>query len=317
MRHEPVVAVEAICGCGHGLFRGGEERVDPDPQPISSRPPRRVAEPLGREERRRSERVGRCEREVREARKAGLEAVDDVEVALGGARARGLREPPPGLRCASAARSGSTARSRSRLGRCPRCRARRPARRSRAREDGASTVTSWPSRRRALRHAVDVGIHLVRLRPREGRDEADAEAHRRLTVAHPGNGTTCTFLEWRTSRSRHGRTARTRSRGLSGSSTRTETSSSSQRGAPSRSAAAGTRGRSRSATSPTGASASSRTTLRRASPISSAAATQDKPLAAQWRLDAHAFEGPARRDQLHSVERAEHTNRTRPGAQPK
>ena len=78
-RHEPIVAVEAIGGCGHRLFRGGEERVDPYPQTISSRPPRRVAEPLGREERRRSERVGRCEREIREAREAGLEAVDDVE----------------------------------------------------------------------------------------------------------------------------------------------------------------------------------------------------------------------------------------------
>ena len=35
-RHEPIVAVEAIGGCSHGLFRGGEERVDTDPQTISS-----------------------------------------------------------------------------------------------------------------------------------------------------------------------------------------------------------------------------------------------------------------------------------------
>src|SRR5207342_869737 len=74
-RYQEVVAVEAIGCCGHGLFRGRKKRVDPDPQAISSRPPRGVAEPFGREERRRSERVGRCEREVREARNAGLEAM--------------------------------------------------------------------------------------------------------------------------------------------------------------------------------------------------------------------------------------------------
>ena len=89
----------------------------------------------------------------------------------------------------------------------PRWSARRPARRSRARDDGASTVTSWPSRRSAAAAPVDVRVHLVRLRPRERRDEADAEAHRSRKLQ------LVTWLAWPRSRSRRGRTGRTRSRG--------------------------------------------------------------------------------------------------------
>ena len=59
--------------------------------------------------------------------------------------------------------------------------------RSRGRCEHGHSVAEFSKR---IRHAVDVSIHLVRLRPRKWRDEADAEAHRRLTIAHLGNGTT-------------------------------------------------------------------------------------------------------------------------------
>jgi len=64
----------------------------------------------------------------------------------------------------------------------------------------ASAVEEVPSPGRGSEHrdlvpelperlggALHVRVHLVRLRPRERRDEADAEAH-------PGQGTTCNFV---------------------------------------------------------------------------------------------------------------------------
>ena len=60
----------------------------------------------------------------------------------------------------------------------PRASARRPASRSAARVDGASTVTSWPERAQGGRHPGDVVVHVVRLRPRERRHQADAHRPR-------------------------------------------------------------------------------------------------------------------------------------------
>ena len=86
-RYDLVAAGEAE---GRGVRRRlarREERVEPPEQTFALRPPGRVAEALRREERRRRQRRRVTQREVGEAREAGLEAVDDVE-ASGGERER-------------------------------------------------------------------------------------------------------------------------------------------------------------------------------------------------------------------------------------
>ena len=185
-RHDAVVALEPLGRGRHRLLGGREERVHPDAQPVAARPPSRVPEALGREERGRGERMRRGEREIREAREAGLDAVHDVEVARAAARAGGSpgrRPAPPRCVRREIGIDGPTAiTSRS----MPRWSARRPSRRSRAREDGASTVTSCPSRRSACGRPVHVHVHLVWLRPRERRDEADPEARRQGARAWRG-----------------------------------------------------------------------------------------------------------------------------------
>ena len=81
-RDDAVVAGKAL-GCRRGRRLGGrEEGVDASEQLLSQRSPRRIAEPLGREERGDAERLGIAQREVRDARQPGLEAVDDVEAPL-------------------------------------------------------------------------------------------------------------------------------------------------------------------------------------------------------------------------------------------
>ncbi len=81
-RHDAVVAGEALGG-GRGRLPGRrEEGVDASEQLLSERASRRIAEPLGREERRDAERLRVAQGEVRDARQSGLEAVDDVEAPL-------------------------------------------------------------------------------------------------------------------------------------------------------------------------------------------------------------------------------------------
>ena len=149
MRHELVAAREADGrGLGDVLARR-EQRVDACQQPLALRAARRIAEPLGREERRDRERRRVPEREIGEARQPRLEAVDDVEAARGPARARGSRAPRPARPSGCGGRSrtaGPMAISSGSSSKEPSS-ARRPAARSRARLDGARTVTEWPRRR--------------------------------------------------------------------------------------------------------------------------------------------------------------------------
>ena len=172
-----VVALEALGRRLRGLVRGREERVDARSQPVAAGAPRGVAEAVDGEERRRGQRVRRRQREVREAREARLEAVHDVEAAarereaeVRAHRDRDAHVRPPRERDRRA--DGDDVRVGGRAG----ARGDRRAR-SRARDDGASTVTSCPRSPQRGGGSVDVRVHLVRLRPRERRDEADAEAH--------------------------------------------------------------------------------------------------------------------------------------------
>ena len=81
-RDDAVVAGKAL-GCRRRRRLGGrEEGVDTSEQLLSQRSPRRIAEPLGREERGDTERLRVAQREIRDARQSGLEAVDDVEAPL-------------------------------------------------------------------------------------------------------------------------------------------------------------------------------------------------------------------------------------------
>ena len=81
-RDDPVVTGEALRRRRRSRLRRGDEHVDPGQQLLAQRPPRRVAEPVGREEAGDAERLRVTESQVRDARKPGLEAVDDVEPAL-------------------------------------------------------------------------------------------------------------------------------------------------------------------------------------------------------------------------------------------
>ena len=75
-------------------------------------PGRRIREALGGEEGRDRQRVGVAEREVREARQPGLEAVHDVEAARRECDARGSRARRPGRPSGCAARSAPPGRGR-------------------------------------------------------------------------------------------------------------------------------------------------------------------------------------------------------------
>ena len=128
--------------------RDGEQRVGPAEQPLALRAARRVAQPLGREEGGRRQRPRLAQREVREARQArARSACTTSKLPRASASARFARTP-----------TGTPMRLRREMGRAgpsaitsassPSWSARRPARRSAARPDGASTVTEWPSSRR-------------------------------------------------------------------------------------------------------------------------------------------------------------------------
>ena len=184
-REQPVIALEALRGGGERLLRRGEERVDPDSQSVASRSPRWIAEALGREERRGRQSIGgRGEREVREARKAGLDAVDDV-VASPLQREREIRPDADGDSEVRSARDRDRRADRDHVWRLRASALERPApgeqvTRSR-RGSQHRHLVSDPAERGSC--AFDVRVDLVRLRPREGRDEADPETHGRASVA--------------------------------------------------------------------------------------------------------------------------------------
>ena len=155
---------------------GREERVDAGSEAIAAGTPRGVREAIDGEERGRSERVRRVQREVGQAWETRLESVHDVEAALGQRKAEvrshghrhahvrpsrewNRRADGDDLRIVAALERTTPGQqvTRSRGGRQDRHRMAALAKRS--------------------RRAVDVRVHLVRLRPRERRDEADAETH--------------------------------------------------------------------------------------------------------------------------------------------
>jgi hypothetical protein len=175
-RDDRVLALEALCGRLGSGRRGREERVDPRSEAVAPRPSRRVREAVDGEERRGGQCVGRGESEVREARKSGLEPVHHVEAAV--------RQSKSKVR----AHGDRDAHVRS-----PRERDRRADRDdvlvgSPLQRSSPGEEVSGARGRREHRHVVaetpkrgggapDVHVDLVRLRPREGRDEADAKAH--------------------------------------------------------------------------------------------------------------------------------------------
>ena len=118
-------------------------------QLLALRARRRVAEPVRREEgrdrRARPRRAARGRRATAgRARSRGRRRSRRAR-----ARARGSRGRRRGRPSASGARSAPPAPTAITSGRVPAASARRPASRSAARVDGASTVTSWPERRAA------------------------------------------------------------------------------------------------------------------------------------------------------------------------
>ena len=175
-RDDPVLAREAL-GRGMGSFRRrGDERVDPPEQLLALRLRGRVPEPFGREEAGDAQSPRVPEREVREARQPRLEAVDDVELSSGERR---------GQVRADADREADPAPPRDRDGRAERDQRRRDAVTQRApaggevcrvirgRED-ADRVAALPE---CVCDAGDVFVHVVWLRPREGRHQADSQGH--------------------------------------------------------------------------------------------------------------------------------------------
>ena len=125
-----------------------EQRVEPAEQPLALRPA--AAGTRAARARRTSPTVSASEsRSARYERlgQAGLEAVDDVEAAAG-ERDREVRADADGHAHAAAARDRHGGAERDEVGVAGRvASARRPAARSRARFDGASTVDRWPRAR--------------------------------------------------------------------------------------------------------------------------------------------------------------------------
>ena len=173
---DAVVAGEALAGGRRGALGRREQRVDAVEQALALRLAGRVGEALRREERRDGERLRVAEREVREARQARLDPVDDVvapfaerevEVEAGADRHAHLRAPrdrhrrPDGdqLRVGAALQDLP-----------PGCEIARAIRRGEHRH----VVAERPQ---LPGDPVDVLVDGVRLRPGEGRDEADSEAH--------------------------------------------------------------------------------------------------------------------------------------------
>ena len=152
-------------------------------QLLALRARRRVAEPVGRAERRDGERVGLAQREVGERGQARLEAVDDVERPAG-ERERQVR--------ADADRDAHLRAARDRDGRPDGdhvARRRVPVDDAPAGEQvggarrGREHGHRVPERAQSGRDPGDVLVHVVRLRPRERRHEADAHCELQVSAA--------------------------------------------------------------------------------------------------------------------------------------
>ena len=175
-RDHRVVAGEPLAGGVRRSLRGGEQRVEPAQQPGSLRLSRGIKEALGREECRHGHRLGVSEREVRQARHTGLEAVDDVEPSLREGE-REVRAHAHGDRHRAAARDGERWPDRHEVAELAALKRTASfaqvsrAGRRRENRDGVAQASQL------ARDAGDVVVHVVRLRPRERRDETDSEAH--------------------------------------------------------------------------------------------------------------------------------------------
>ncbi len=176
-RDHRVVAGEALGRRLRRLLGCGEQRVDPAEQPRALRLARREEEAVRREERRDGERVRVAQREVREARQPRLEAVDDVERAVGECE-REVRADADGRGHRAAAGDGQCGADRdhvAELAPLQRAPARAEVGGAVGRRQHGDGVAESPQ---LAGDAGDVVVHVVRLRPGERRDEADSEAHR-------------------------------------------------------------------------------------------------------------------------------------------
>ena len=173
-RDEVVVAGEAlVCRLAHRLGER-EQCVDACQQLLALRAGGRVAEPVGRAEGGDRERVGLPQRQVGERGQAGLEAVDEVEPAA--------REREPEVR-AHADGNAHLRAPRDRHRRADRhhvLRRRVPVHDAPAGEErgcarrGREDRDLVAERPETVGNARDVLVHVMRLRPRERRDETDA-----------------------------------------------------------------------------------------------------------------------------------------------
>ena len=175
---EPVITRKPQRGGSRRLLRRREQDVEPAEQLLALRPPRRVREPLGREERGDCQALGLAQSEVGETRQRRLEAVDDVE-APGAQGTRDIGAHADGDTHAAPARDRDRRPEGEQL----------PAvHRSIEQREPARGKVGGAIRRRDDRYRVaedaqlprdarDVLVHLVRLRPRERCDEADAKRH--------------------------------------------------------------------------------------------------------------------------------------------
>ena len=178
-REQPVVAGEALLGRLARRLGERDQRVEAREQLLALRAGRRVAEPVRRRERRDAQRVAVAEREVGERRQAGLEAVHDVEPPCCSASDR-FACTPTGTPICERREIGTAGPTAITSALSPRCSARRPASRSAARVDGAMHRHFVAEPPQFDRDAADVLVHVVRLRPRERRHQADPHRLRLL-----------------------------------------------------------------------------------------------------------------------------------------
>ena len=154
------------------------------------------AEALRREERRDGETLGVAQREVRQARQPGLEAVHDVEPSES-QRARQVRSHADRHADAAAARDRHRRAEDDEPVVVERSVVERDASRGQVgcavrRRDDRDSVAE---RAQFSRDAGDVLVHVVRLRPGERSDEADPERHRAPSLALYSSRT---ISRWRT-----------------------------------------------------------------------------------------------------------------------
>ena len=170
MRHELVAAGETDGGRLRDRFVRREQRVDPREQALPLRAGGRVAEPVRREERRRGQRGGVAQRQIRQARQSRLETVHHVEAAP----RKGEREARADAdRHAHAAPTGDPHRRAdcdqlrvvevSEQGASPGCQIAGAVR-------GGQDRDRMTASTQLTREPVHVLVHVVRLRPGERRD---------------------------------------------------------------------------------------------------------------------------------------------------